>query len=104
MFNSGIDTGFDPIACTNNDERAQHGRDRILKLCEAIKERTGKYPIVFLDNISALTDIKENDAQDWSGLVRDLVKMKNRGISSVIFHHTNKSTGTASDRICLNVL
>ena len=22
--------------------------------------------------------------------------MKNRGISSVIFHHTNKSTGTAS--------
>ena len=96
LFNSGIDTGFDPIACTNNDERAQHGRDRILKLCEAIKERTGKYPIVFLDNISALTDIKENDAQDWSGLVRDLVKMKNRGISSVIFHHTNKSTGTAS--------
>ena len=36
----------------------------VAECVERIKEKTGKFPILFLDNISALTSIDENKAKD----------------------------------------
>ena len=92
---AGIDH-FEDIANTSNEDAALRGRSMILDACDRIKDKHGKYPILFLDNISALTSIDENKAQDWSTMLKWLIKIKNRGITTVIFHHTGKTTGTAS--------
>jgi len=93
---AGIKYGFKDIACSNDEDRARAGREVIENTVEQIKERVGQYPVLFLDNISALTAIDENKAQDWSALMKWTVKMKNKGITVILFHHTGKTTGTAS--------
>ena len=60
---AGIDH-FEDIANTSNEDAALRGRSMILDACDRIKDKHGKYPILFLDNISALTSIDENKAQD----------------------------------------
>ena len=92
----GFKFGFERLAVTNNEDSAAKGRILVENTCKKIKERTGKYPILFLDNISALTSIDENKAQDWSGLIQWFMKLKTMGIVIIYFHHLGKSTGTAS--------
>ena len=53
-------------------------------------------PYLFLDNITALTDIDENRAQDWKPIMHWLIRLKNKGIANMFIHHANKSTGTSS--------
>ena len=96
LINAGIQYGFPDLAVADDETRASIGRRAIEDLVNRIKDKTGIFPVLFLDNISALTSIDENKAKDWSGLLRWLIKLKSKGISSVIFHHTNKSTGSAS--------
>jgi hypothetical protein len=92
----GFEYGFERLAVTNNEDGAAKGRILVENTCDEIKKRTGKYPILFLDNISALTSIDENKAQDWSSLVQWFMKLKTKGIVIIYFHHLGKSTGTAS--------
>lgn len=96
LINAGIQYGFPDLAVADDETRAAVGRKAIEDLTNRIKEKTGKFPILFLDNISALTSIDENKAKDWSSFMRWLIKLKSKGVSSVIFHHINKSTGSAS--------
>ena len=65
-------------------------------MIKTIKNKTGKNPVLFLDNITALTSIDENKATDWSGLMHWIMLLKTRGIMTIFFHHVGKSTGTAS--------
>ena len=96
LINAGIKYGFPDLAVADDETRAAVGRKAIEDLTNRIKNKTGKFPILFLDNISALTSIDENKAKDWSSFMRWLIKLKSKGVSSVIFHHINKSTGSAS--------
>ena len=96
LIKAGIKHGFPDLAVADDETRASIGRRATEDIVNRIKDETGKFPVLFLDNISALTSIDENKAKDWSGLLRWLIKFKSKGISSVIFHHTNKSTGSAS--------
>ena len=91
---AGIDH-FEDIANTSNEDAALRGRSMILDACDRSKISV-EISLYFLDNISALTSIDENKAQDWSTMLKWLIKIKNRGITTVIFHHTGKTTGTAS--------
>ena len=93
---NGHKYGFDKLAISNEEDAAIKGRLKIENTLNKIKERLGKFPILFLDNISALTAIDENKATDWSSLMMWLMNLKTRGIITVFFHHTGKSTGTAS--------
>ena len=65
-------------------------------MLNAIKAKTGKYPVLFLDNVTALTSIDENKSTDWSSLMYWLMLLKTKGVIVVFFHHVGKSTGTAS--------
>ena len=93
---NGHKYGFDKLAISNEEDAAIKGRLKIENTLNKIKERLGKFPILFLDNISALTAIDENKATDWSSLMMWLMNLKTRGIITIFFHHTGKSTGTAS--------
>ena len=93
---NGHPFGFEPLAITNEEDKAKRNRKLIDNMLNAIKDRTGQYPVLFLDNITALTSIDENKSTDWSGLMMWLMLLKTKGVIIVFFHHTGKTTGTAS--------
>jgi hypothetical protein len=93
---NGFKYGFEPLAITNDEEKAKRNRTLIEQMLYTIKDRTGKYPVLFLDNITALTSIDENKSTDWSGIMMWLMQLKTKGVIIVFFHHTGKTTGTAS--------
>ena len=77
--------GFVPI-------NTEQGLVNIENTLLAIKARTGKMPVVFLDNISCLASgMKENEADEWSPIINKFVKWKNMGCTVFYFHHLNKS-------------
>ena len=92
----GFKYGFEPLAISNEEEKAKRNRRIIERMLNAIKARTGSYPVLFLDNITALTSIDENKSTDWSGIMMWLMNLKTKGVIIVFFHHTGKTTGTAS--------
>ena len=96
MVLAGHKFGFPDLANASDEERAVLGRQVIERTVEEIKKLRGQYPVLFLDNISALTAIDENKADHWSTLMKWCIRMKNKGITIVLFHHTGKTTGTAS--------
>ena len=93
---NGHPYGFEPLAITNEEDKAKRNRKLIDNMLNAIKDRTGQYPVLFLDNITALTSIDENKSTDWSGLMMWLMHLKTKGVIIIFFHHTGKTTGTAS--------
>ena len=93
---NGHPFGFEPLAITNEEDKAKRNRKLIDNMLNAIKDRTGQYPVLFLDNITALTSIDENKSTDWSGLMMWLMLLKTKGVIIIFFHHTGKTTGTAS--------
>ena len=93
---NGHPYGFEPLAITNEEDKAKSNRKLIDNMLNTIKDRTGQYPVLFLDNITALTSIDENKSTDWSGLMMWLMLLKTKGVIIVFFHHTGKTTGTAS--------
>ena len=93
---AGFKHGFEPIAISNDEEKAKRNRKMIERLIEKIRLKHGVYPVLFLDNITALTTIDENKSTDWSGLMMWLMLLKTKGVVIIFFHHVGKSTGTAS--------
>ena len=93
---NGFKYGFEPLAISNEEDKAKRNRKLIERMLNTIKDKTGKYPVLFLDNVTALTSIDENKSTDWAGFMMWLMMLKTRGVIIVFFHHTGKTTGTAS--------
>jgi KaiC/GvpD/RAD55 family RecA-like ATPase len=83
------DRGFTPI-------QTEQGLIEIENAIVEIKKRTGKMPVVFIDNISCLASgLKENDADAWSPIINKFVKWKNMGSTVFYFHHLNKGNDSS---------
>ena len=83
------DRGFTPI-------QTEQGLIEIENAIVEIKKRTGKMPVVFIDNISCLASgLKENDADAWSPIINKFVKWKNMGSTIFYFHHLNKGNDSS---------
>ena len=83
------DKGFTPI-------QTEQGLIEIENAILEIKKRTGKMPVVFIDNISCLASgLKENDADAWSPIINKFVKWKNMGATVFYFHHLNKGNDSS---------
>jgi len=83
------DKGFTPI-------QTEQGLIEIENAMLEIKKRTGKMPVVFIDNISCLASgLKENDAEAWSPIINKFVKWKNMGSTVFYFHHLNKGNDSS---------
>jgi hypothetical protein len=96
---AGFKHGFEPIGVSRSnteEDSGKRGRELIENTCMEIKKKHGVMPYLFLDNITALTDIDENRAQDWKPIMHWLIRLKNKGIANMFVHHANKSTGTSS--------
>jgi len=96
---AGFKHGFEPIGVSRSnteEDLGKRGRELIENTCMEIKKKHGVMPYLFLDNITALTDIDENRAQDWKPIMHWLIRLKNKGIANMFVHHANKSTGTSS--------
>ena len=97
----GLPYGFDPIAVSRMSigdqiDYGRKGRKLIENVCNNIFKTTGYFPFLVLDNITALADIDENRASDWTPLTQWTNMLKAKGIPNIFVHHSNKSTGTSS--------
>ena len=97
----GLPYGFDPIAVSRMSigdqiDYGRKGRKLIENVCNNIHKKTGYFPFLVLDNITALADIDENRASDWTPLIQWTNDLKAKGIPNIFVHHSNKSTGTSS--------
>jgi hypothetical protein len=98
----GFKYGFDRIAVSRNmsdteaKDYGRKGRELIDEVLINIEKKTGKKPFLFLDNISALSDIDENRSTDWMPLIHWLTHLKTKGFPSCFFHHSNKQKQTSN--------
>lgn len=66
------------------DLRNEESRNRIMEHLDGVK-------LLILDNLSCLSTIKENDADEWNVLQQWLLELRRKGIAVLIVHHAGKS-------------
>ena len=75
---------------------ADVGRENVEITAKQIEERTGQKPIIYLDNITALTVMQEKEGADWVELMHWLSRLRNKGYHVTFLHHPTKTGETAS--------
>tara|TARA_A100001035_G_scaffold264482_1_gene245845 strand:- start:1712 stop:2401 length:690 start_codon:yes stop_codon:yes gene_type:complete len=72
------------------------GRLNVEITAQKIEKITGIKPVIYLDNITALTIMQEKEGADWIELMHWLSKLRNRGYHVTFLHHPTKEGATAS--------
>ena len=72
------------------------GRENIEITAKEIEKLTGKKPVIYLDNITALTIMQEKEGAEWVELMQWLSRLRNRGYHVTFLHHPTKTGETAS--------
>ena len=74
----------------------QIGRLNVEITAKKIEGITGKKPIIYLDNITALTVMQEKEGAEWVELMQWLSRLRNKGYHVTFLHHPTKLGQTAS--------
>jgi len=72
------------------------GRENIEITARKIEELRGKKPVIYLDNITALTVMQEKEGAEWVELMQWLSRLRNKGYHVTFLHHPTKIGVTAS--------
>ena len=102
LTNAGFQYGFKSIAVAKAHGKdaakdyGRKGREILLDLFMKIKQRTGKAPFYFLDNMSRLATFDENKQPDWEPFINWGIDLKNKGIPGCFLHHAKKGEGKGS--------
>ena len=72
------------------------GRENVEITAQTIEKVTGKKPVIYLDNITALTVMQEKEGAEWVELMQWLSRLRNRGYHVTFLHHPTKTGQTAS--------
>ena len=72
------------------------GRLNVEIAAEQIEKKTGIKPVIYLDNITALTVMQEKEGAEWVVMMQWLSKLRNRGYHVTFLHHPTKTGETAS--------
>ncbi len=72
------------------------GRENIEITARKIEDITGKKPVIYLDNITALTVMQEKEGAEWVELMQWLSRLRNKGYHVTFLHHPTKIGVTAS--------
>ena len=75
---------------------AEVGRQNVEISAQRIFEETGLKPIIYLDNITALTVMQEKEGEEWIELMQWLSRLRNKGYHVTFLHHPTKLGNTAS--------
>ena len=74
----------------------ESGRKKVELKAEEIAEKHNQKPVIFLDNISCLTDFQEKDGVEWKSLMNWLVKLRSKGYTVIFLHHATKEGSSSS--------
>tara|TARA_R100000963_G_scaffold24868_1_gene17003 strand:+ start:170 stop:1963 length:1794 start_codon:yes stop_codon:yes gene_type:complete len=72
------------------------GRLNVEITAKEIEKITGTKPIIYLDNITALTIMQEKEGAEWVELMHWLSRLRNKGYHVTFLHHPTKTGETAS--------
>ena len=72
------------------------GRLNVEITAKQIEKLTGEKPVIYLDNITALTVMQEKEGAEWVELMQWLSRLRNRGYHVTFLHHPTKTGETAS--------
>lgn len=72
------------------------GRKNVEITAQTIEKITGKKPVIYLDNITALTIMQEKEGAEWVELMQWLSRLRNKGYHVTFLHHPTKEGKTAS--------
>jgi hypothetical protein len=72
------------------------GRLNVEITAQQIEKITGIKPIIYLDNITALTIMQEKEGAEWIELMHWLSRLRNKGYHVTFLHHPTKTGQTAS--------
>jgi KaiC/GvpD/RAD55 family RecA-like ATPase len=75
---------------------AEVGRQNVEISAQRVFEETGLKPIIYLDNITALTIMQEKEGEEWVELMQWLSRLRNQGYHVTFLHHPTKQGKTAS--------
>ena len=96
LIDAGFKYGFSAIAVAKAHGKdaakdyGRRGREMIENHLHKIEKKTGKKPFYFLDNMTKLSTIDENKAQDWNPFLNWGTDLKHKGFSGMFVHHANK--------------
>jgi len=72
------------------------GRLNVEITAKEIEKITGQKPVIYLDNITALTVMQEKEGAEWVELMQWLSRLRNKGYHVTFLHHPTKLGKTAS--------
>ena len=72
------------------------GRLNVEISAQRIFDETSLKPIIYLDNITALTIMQEKEGEEWIELMQWLSRLRNQGYHVTFLHHPTKQGLTAS--------
>ncbi len=89
------------------DLKSEKGQEFILDYIEDIKTQTNKTPVIIFDNLRSLSNYKENDSDEFLPIGKFLLKLRGRGITSIVIDHHGKTgdspRGTSSKTDWANI-
>ena len=74
----------------------QVGRLNVEITAQKIEKITGIKPVIYLDNITALTVMQEKEGADWVEMMHWLSRLRNRGYHVTFLHHPTKQNDSPS--------
>ena len=74
------------------DIKFELGQKLILECINEVKEKTGKTPVLVLDNLRSLSNYKENDSDDWRPIGVWLKNLRALDVVSIVIDHHGKNT------------
>ena len=74
----------------------QVGRLNVEITAQKIEKITGIKPVIYLDNITALTVMQEKEGADWVEMMHWLSRLRNKGYHVTFLHHPTKTGESAS--------
>ncbi len=103
--NEGIKFNFDLFKIAPLREQLNHsfdplnteiGRKRLELQLEQMTQQFNQKPIIFLDNVSCLTNFQEKDGEAWISFMNFLIQLRSKGYTVIFLHHATKEGSTSS--------
>jgi len=72
------------------DIKFEHGQQLIEQKIKEVKQKTGKTPVLVLDNLRSLSNYKENDSDDWRPIGVWLKNLRALDVVTIVIDHHGK--------------
>ena len=76
------------------DIKFEHGQQLIEEKVMEVKQKTGKTPVLVLDNLRSLSNYKENDSDDWRPIGVWLKNLRALDVVMIVIDHHGKAEGS----------